>query len=177
MEFEEQHVSQGSAHTKGKGKKRRWAETFHCGGRLGRALANAAGNPRVTGAWGAPLKPSEAHSMREGALAPAGGTQSPGLHAAVAVLEGAGASGLLRTTSLPSAGQWVLPWSRIWAECLHAHHSRRLFQSLLVKAQPRNQLFQCCRQAQELNCLLKGAYVRLCAASTVMSGSLQPHQL
>ena len=50
MAFEEQHISQGSAHMKGKGKKRHQAEKFHCGGCLGKALANPAGNPRASGA-------------------------------------------------------------------------------------------------------------------------------
>ena len=51
MAFEEQHISQGSARMKGKGKKRHRAEEkFDCGGRLGKALANPAGNPRASGA-------------------------------------------------------------------------------------------------------------------------------
>ena len=68
-----------------------WGEPWPTRGILGRAAPEQR-----------PWSPREPPARGE-ALGPAGRARSPGLHAAVAVLEGAGASGRLRTTSLPAS--------------------------------------------------------------------------
>ena len=81
-----------------------------------------------------------------------------------------------RHPSLP-AGQWVLPWSWIWAECLHAHHSRKLFQSTR-KSMAEEPALLVVPSSPRIKSSLKSSLCRpVCKVSTVMPGSLQPHEL
>ena len=86
-----------------------------------------------------------------------------GLHAAAAVLDGAGGRRL--------SADYIPPCQLGSESFLGAGSGQNVsmsttagdYSSLPIKTWPRSQLFEWCHQAQELNHLLKVAYVRLCA--------------